>query len=341
VLLAHDHGHAGDTGAAALQEHISTKTLRWPAPIEPVDNMGWGDVVDGDTAPPIPDPDTVRTPVEQRLIVSARDLLALEPPEIESHFEQALLPVTGSLILHGAMKSFKSFQALDMASALAQSQPWCHFEATTEPQRVCVMQYEIPYAYFRQRVGALRTSAIEPELFDENFHVWTPLARPRFVAGNEQSEAGVIKALLDEGIQVLVFDPIRRGTGVADLNSEKEVRPILHFFQRANDAGITVIATHHDNKAGSRSGGGSPLDMTGSGAFGGDADTVISVVLPKGHELESPERNLHFLLRNGPSPSKRSMCMGAERIEYAMNPVGESADEEDRQPTPGSERPPI
>src|SRR5581483_8145521 len=41
VLLAHDYGHAGDTGAAALLEHISTKTLRWPAPIEPADNVGW------------------------------------------------------------------------------------------------------------------------------------------------------------------------------------------------------------------------------------------------------------------------------------------------------------
>jgi hypothetical protein len=113
---------------------------------------------------------------------------------------------------------------------------------------------------------------------------------------------------------------------------------MLDFFDRLNREGITVITTHHDNKQYSRGGSGDPYGMTGSGAFGGDPDTIVSVALPRGHKIESPERNLHFLLRNAPSPGARSMSMGEDgAIGYALYPIGD----EDPDPTPGSEAPEI
>ena len=336
VLLAQDHGRAGDHGAAVLQEHVTTKMLRWLAPLEgPSDNSGWGDVPADTAVPALPAPNDVEAPPAPKLLVSVGELLTYEPPEIDSWYEQALLPITGQAILHGALKSFKSFLALDWAAALAQSQPWCGFEPVDEPARVAVMQFEIPYQYFRQRIEFIRAHAAAPELLDENLLIWTPQSRPRFVAGNTKHEDAVLRELDAAGVNVLVVDPIRRGVGMADLNSEKEVRPMLHFFERCQNAGVTVIATHHDNKAGARGGGGTVLDMTGSGAFGGDADTIVSVALPHGQRLESPERELHFLLRNAPSPSARSMRMTDDgTIEYGLSPVAAEA-------TPGAEQPPI
>ncbi|MGZ6570507.1 MAG: AAA family ATPase [Solirubrobacteraceae bacterium] len=341
VLLAHDYGRKGDEGAELLQKHLITKSLRWLAPIEPEDNCGWGDVPIGAGAPSIPDPASLETPIEERLLVSVRDLLTLEPPKIDSYYEQAILPIGSSAIVHGAKKSFKSWITLDWAAALAQSQPWCNFEPIDEPQRVAVMQFEVPYAFFRQRIESLRAAAVEPGLVDENLLIWTPLNRPRFVAGNTAIEDSVLAELERAGVTVLVFDPIRRAVGNAKINDEDGARPVLHFFQRCQDNGITVIATHHDNKQGERSGGGDSTEMTGSGAFGGDADTIVSVALPKGRELRDPERNLHFLLRNAPSPSARSMRITEDsRLEYDSRPIGESEDK-DTPPTQGSDEPSI
>ena len=265
-------------------------------------------------------------PNEERLLVPAGELLALEPPEVASHFEQALLPVGGQMILHGAKKSFKSFMALDVCASLAQGQPWCCFESTDEPIRVGIMQFEIPWAYLQQRVRVLAASAADRALFEENFQVWTPLARPRFRAGNTEDEDTVLRELTNAGCTAFLFDPIRRGVGAVDMNSEGEVRPILNFFERVQNEGITVIATHHDNKQGERHGGGDSIEMTGSGAFGGDADAIVSVALPKGFDLQNPARNLHFLLRNAPSPSPRSMQMSdTGAITYAMEPIGAEA----------------
>jgi RecA-family ATPase len=93
-----------------------------------------------------------------------------------------------------------------------------------------------------------------------------------------------------------MIDPIRRGMGFASMNDENEVRKMLAFFERMNDEGITVVATHHNRKANSR--GGEMDAMTGSGAFAGDADTVVDHVprklgaasdLPQ-HELRAAQR---------------------------------------------------
>ncbi len=196
------------------------------------------------------------------------------------------------------------------------------------------MQYEIPWAYYQQRVKMLRDNAREPELFDHNFLTFTPLRRPRFVAGNVVQEDVILKALETADIQVFLLDPVRRATGVADLNSEKDVRPLLHFFERLQDSGVTVVTCHHDNKSYSRQGGGDPLGMTGVGAFAGDADTIVSVSVPKGTALEDPTRNLHFTLRNAPSCPPRGMKMGDNgHIVYSHAPYGPGLEGDDSGPS--------
>jgi RecA-family ATPase len=271
--------------------------------------------------------------VQVKVLVSAGELLDLEPPEITSWFENGLLPVGGQLILHGWAKSFKSFLALDIAAALAQAQDWCGFEPTEEPCRVAVMQYEIPWPYYQQRIRLLRNVAREGELFDTNFLTFTPLQRPRFVAGNTAQEDMVLATLESAGVQVFLLDPVRRATGVADLNSEKEVRPLLAFFERLQNAGITVITCHHDNKSFARSGGGNPLGMTGVGAFAGDADTIVSVSVPKGGTIDDRTRNLHFTFRNAPSLGARGMEMQEDgHILYSPDPHGNWDGEDEAEP---------
>lgn len=332
ALLAFDPDKAGDDGYAMLTEHMTTRYARWNSP----EGGDWSDHVG--TAPPLPSPEDVDLPVEQRALISLGEMIEIPPPEVASYLEQAMLPVGGTMVIHGAMKSFKSFLAFDLAAALAQATSWAGFEVIDEPQLVAVLQYEVPWAYYQERLRMLEDHARAPELLRQNFLGYRPMARPSFRAGNAKQEDAILATLDAAGVTVFVLDPIRRAAGVVDLNSEKEVRPMLQFFERLNREGITVIMTHHDNKDYSRRGSGDPYGMTGSGAFGGDPDSIVSVAVPKGCDITSPARNLHFLLRNAPSPGPRSMRLTDEgAIEYTEQPIGE----DDEPPTPGSEAPSI
>lgn len=300
VLSALDADRMGEIGSAKIAEQLPN-TVRFPPPA----SKDW--CTHEGEPPPLPTREDLPTQ-DDLLLVSAGDLLTLETPDVVSWFEHALLPIGGQLVLHGWVKSFKSFAALDMLAALAQGQDWACFEPTEEPCKVAVIQYEITWPYYKERVQILRSHAREPGLFDENFLTFSPLRRPELTAGNRKQEDLVLRTLIEAGVQVVLIDPIRRASGAIDMNSEKDVRAILRLFERLQDEGITVVTTHHDNKEFARRGGGDALGMTGAGAFSGDADSIVSIELPTGEDHRSSvRRNLQFTIRNGPSIGGRGM----------------------------------
>lgn len=301
VLMGLDKDAAGEDGCKKIEQYHNN-TVRFPAP-----GAGdWADTDEGDL-PELPEMTEPTVDLSSELFVPAGVMLEMEVPEIASWLEHAVLPIGGQLILHGWAKSFKSFLALDLLSRLAQGQDWCAFEPTEEPVKVGIVQFEITWPYYHQRITQLKAHAAEPQLFDENFLTMTPMKRPELIAGNRKHEDKILNAIVDTNIQIILVDPIRRAIGLADLNAENEVRKMLRFFERIQDLGVTVVATHHDNKDGARAGGGGMVSMTGSGAFAGDADTIIDVELPKGYVENDPVRDLNFHLRNAPAIAPRSM----------------------------------
>jgi hypothetical protein len=230
------------------------------------------------------------------------------------------------MIIHGWAKSYKSFIAFDMLARLAQCQDWCCFEPTEEPVKTAAIQFEIPWAFYHERVTLLQTHAIDEQLFNENYHTWRPIARAQLTAGNARQEDLIRRELVESGMQVVLIDPIRRAAGASDMNAENEMSAMFKFFDSLQREGLTVVATHHDNKEGARAGGGNMLAMTGSGRFAGDPDTVISVETVRGDDPEtSPRRNLNFVLRNAPMIGPRSMqIMDDGRIVYDNAPIDTS-----------------
>lgn len=326
VLVGLDNDSAGARGSAKILEALPA-AMAW----HPPEGNDWCEL---EHFPVLPT--ELDRPPPVQLWVPAGELLELEVPEVASWFEAELLPIGGLMILHGGYKSFKTFMTLDMLAALAQGQPWACFEPTEEACKVGIIQYELPWAYYRQRIALLRQSAKEPDLFDENFLTLTPLKRPLLRAGNKKQEDAALKSLEDANVQVALFDPIRRLSGAIDMNSEQDTRKVLEFFERVNNLGITVVATHHDNKGAMRRGGGDSLGMTGSGSWGGDPDSIVSVELPQGDDLRtSQRRNLLFLLRNGPSPGPRGYQISDEgRILYSPTPYGEGLTDGNNEDTP-------
>lgn len=299
VLVGLDNDDAGEAGWSKIHKLIDT-AVRW----RPEGN----DWCEGTERPVMPDPSLDPAPLN--VFVNARDLLKLEVPEHASWFEHDILPIGGLMILHGWAKSFKTFIAMDMLARIATGKDWCCFEPREEPTRVGVIQYEVAWPYYNKRIQALMSATSEPDLFGENFCTYAPLSRPQLQAGNTKSEDKMLKSLTDAGIQVVLFDPIRRMMGALDFNSEADTRKVLGFFARLQDEGLTVIATHHDNKEFAKYGGGDPRGMTGSGSFTGDPDTLVSVSLPRGDRLnDSVRRNISFTLRNSPATGTRGMEM--------------------------------
>ena len=297
VLVGLDNDEAGEIGARQIIEQVPA-AMRFVPP-----ENDWCATQD-DNLPSLP---TQVERTEPPLIVSAGDLFELEEPNIASWYESAVLPVGGLMVLHGAAKSFKTFIALDLMGRLAQGEPWAAFEPTEEPCRVVVIQYELTWPYYRQRILQMADHAHDRAALDSHFLTYSPLSRPQLIAGNRKQEDVVLNQLVGAGAQVVLLDPIRRATGTADMNAENEVRKMLAFFERMNNEGITVVATHHDTKQAMRARGGDPLGMTGSGAWFGDPDSIVSVECPSDQDPRtSTKRNLYFTLRNAPSVGGRA-----------------------------------
>lgn len=312
VLVGLDDDRAGNAGAEKILKALP-KAVRYCPPAN--------DWCDTETPPPLPDAPTVLPD-----IVFGKDLMGLEYEEDPSWFEQSLLPIGGQMILHAPAKSFKSYMVFDLASAIATGSPWCGFEPIEEPAKVCVIQFEVVWSYYRQRAWELRKASPDPELWDQNFGTWRPMMRPQLSAGNREHEDTILRPLAENNVQVVVVDPIRRAMGDGDLNSEQDVRRLLKFFERLQDEGITVIATHHDNKASSKGYAGMSA-MTGSGAWAGDADTVVDVWLPKGDPEKSVRRNLTFNFRNAPAIGDRAFEMRDGELCYFTEPFGPESEE--------------
>jgi 5S rRNA maturation endonuclease (ribonuclease M5) len=326
VLVGLDQDEAGERGAATIIERLPN-AMRFVPP-----GNDWC-ASDG-ALPPLPTELPERQ--EAKKFVSAGEIVTMEVPEVVSWFEHGILPIGGLLILHGWIKGYKSFAVLDMLAAIAQGQDWATFEPMEEPAKVCMFQWEITWPWYQKRIIKMREFARERALFDENFFTYTPTTKPRIPIGNQKAEDQIVKDLQDAGIQVVCIDPIRRAIGAVDLNSEKEVQPLLAFFEKLNREGITVVATHHDRKSAGERGGGDPIGMTGSGAFGGNPDTLVSVEVPRGHDWrESPQRNLFFVLRNDQVGPKGMEFMPNESLMYSTEMHGQQAEDD------GTNDPPI
>lgn len=322
VLVGLDQDEAGERGARVIIEQLPN-AMRFPPT--------GADWCESEEIPPLPGELDRGDAV---LLVKAGDLIEMEVPDVVSWFEHALLPVGGLLVLHGWIKSFKSFIALDMLASLAQGgKDWAGFEPQEEACKVAVIQYEIPWPFYQARVVMLRNNATDRGAFDEHFMTWQPLTRPQLRAGNQAQEDMVLRALIDAGVQVVMVDPIRRMAGVLDQSAEHEVRRVLDFFQRIQEQGITVVATHHDNKESAKARGGDPVGMTGSGAFGGDPDSIVSIELPRGDPRDSTRRNLHFTLRNAPAIYPRGMWIQEDgRIMYSTEAFALQEEGEEGEP---------
>jgi hypothetical protein len=249
-------------------------------------------------------------PVKVSRFMPAREFLTSQLPEVKSYLANSVMPVGGQVVVHGAAKNYKSYLTFDLCARLATGRGWAGFDFTGgAPCRVGIVQYEIRPGYYQDRVKALLesiTDADEQQRFLDNFLSLDALAGTHLTVDDKPALQAFYREVDEAALDVVLLDPVRQMMADKDLNSEQDVSLLRAVVNPLKDMGVTVILTHHDNKESAYRGGGNPLGMTGSGAFAGDADSIISIALPGniGPEFTSQchHRDMYWMLRNAPSP---------------------------------------
>lgn len=317
VFVATDDDTPGNRAATKL-ERLPVPTVRWLA--------GDGDWCDVERVPPLPEP-----PRPLPRVVWGADLFELDLPPVQSFLAEATLPYAGLLLLHGWKGNFKSWLVFDLMVALASGTSWACLDVEHDGLRVGVMQFEVPPFAYEARMKVLHAALPleRQDRFGQIAHLY-PGRLADFHIGSEQNREAVLGLCDELELDVVLFDPIRQMT-TASMNDEEFQQALVHFFKRVRQQGTAVVCTHHDSKSAARHRGGSPLDMTAGQVIAGAADTIVSVQVPRGDDLDgSRRRNLRFTVRNGPPVGARGFELVGETLEYRP----ESWTEEDADDTP-------
>lgn len=308
VLVALDNDPPGEEGANALLELLPNARRVLP----PVGHKDWGAALAAD--PTLLDtsgwaPFEVRPP---RRVFSVREVIAADLGTYAENnwFDGDICPIGGEVIIHGPIKSLKSVVATDLAvgittgTAFAGYLDFCRPEG---PGRVLMIQFEIPPRGFQQRLnGVLKTIPVaQRDLFLDNFMVYgvADRSRPRLKMQDKGFVASIRRAVEEAEADVVMFDPMQRMTGGANADKAHEMEPILDVFSQLQDAGLTVVYTHHDTKSGGND--TAAYNMSGSQRFGADADSICSLIYDPKVMIEDDnpggikQRNFVWTLRAG------------------------------------------
>jgi hypothetical protein len=318
VYLAQDSDPPGEQAAAKMRR-LHRNTVRWAPPEGCKD---WCSVEGDLPKPPTP-------PAELPLIAWGEQLHEIEYPPVHSLLGDYLLPHDGMLLLHAWKGNYKSWLTFDLMAALATGGSWAGFEATEPELRALIVQFEVSPWYYDERLRKLRDRlTVSQRKLYHNLGTYRPGQRAMFHVTDPEHRKHYRNMLVENLVNVVLFDPLRSMVGGRSVYEQDTQMAVAEFFRGIMSEGIAVIATHHDSKTSARTGGGSNLDMTAGDAWAGLADTIVSVGLPEGDDLDtSRRRNLHWTVRNGPPVTPRGFTIEGDELAYQIEPHGADSDE--------------
>lgn len=311
VYIAVDNDDAGNQGA----EKISALIPGAQRVLPPDGFKDWCAAASGGAVGSEWKPSPVTRP---KVTFSIREVLEadLGTDAQNNWFADGICPVAGEIAIHGPMKSLKSVILIEMLRAITTGTDFAGyipFIRDSGPGRVLLFQMEIPPQGFQRRMEGvtLTMGASEAELFSNNTFVYgiANKSMPRLKVSQQHFMSLIREAVMESGADVVAFDPIQRLTGGADIDKPNEMQPLFDVFEWLMDSGITVIYTHHNNKASRND--ATPYSMSGTQRLGSDADSICSVyhdkaMLPDDNPGGEKQRNMLWTVRNG-NPSGRSI----------------------------------
>jgi hypothetical protein len=210
-------------------------------------------------------------------IEDVNDFMA-EPLEKPKMLVDGILHQGSKLSLGGGSKSFKTWMLLDLALSVATGSSWLGF-ATTKA-RVLFCNREIQREFMQERIKAIERAKVirrEPGCLDlwnlrgcaAPYNVIIPL---------------ILERIKNQNYGLIVLDPIYKLYGDTDENSAGDVAALMNAIETlAVKSKAAVVFGAHFSK-GNQAGKDSIDRVSGSGVYGRDPDSLISVTK---HEEEN------------------------------------------------------
>jgi hypothetical protein len=222
-------------------------------------------------------------------IEDAAELIS-KPIDLPPDVIEGMLSEGGKMVLGGGSKSFKTWQLVDLATAVASGTEFLGF--ATNKGRVLYLNLELQCGYFSWRTKTViaKKSVLHEHL---SFDVW-----------NLRGYAAELYKLLPEILRqagrgkyaLIIIDPIYKVLGEREENVTHHVGAIMNDLERiAVHSGAAVAFGAHFSK-GNQAGKESIDRIGGSGAFGRDPDSIL--IFTK-HE-EQDAFTVEATLRNHP-----------------------------------------
>lgn len=222
--------------------------------------------------------------IENAANLLADDEIKLPPEIIEGVLHQGLKCIIGS-----GSKDRKTWILLDAALSIASGKPF--WKWNTKQGRVLYVNFEIPTPFLKSRI---RTLAQSRKITDTSgLDTWNL----RGHAAPFHKLLPEMKARIRPGAYSAIFvDPIYKGLGGRDENSAGDIGELCNELERlAVATGAAIVFAAHYSK-GNQAGKESIDRIGGSGVFGRDADSIITLTK---HETEGAY-TVELTLRNLP-----------------------------------------
>ena len=200
---------------------------------------------------------------------SLRELLALQPPDIQFIVNPQLLPRGGSMFIYGESETLKSWIAMELAFACAQGSQWLNTYPTAKGTSL-IVQTEQPEMMYRTR--ALKfTQNMNGVTPLDNLYIYSEVAMP---LDNTVGMGMLASDLKEIKPSLLVLDNLFES--VSSVSDEVGIKKFLRGMNQAQKGGTAVCIVHHTRKQGNEEAHGME-DLAGMQDLNKWADTVIKV----------------------------------------------------------------
>jgi hypothetical protein len=222
-------------------------------------------------------------------IQSVSELIS-KPIVLPEDIIEGLLHKGGKMVLGGGSKSFKTWQLIHLAVAVATGTDYLGFP--TKIGRVLYINLELPESYFAKRCQTVQDKRRVSS--DGRFEVWN-------LRGHADQLANLLPKMIGRAgngkYALIILDPIYKVFGEREENVAHHVTAVMNDLERlAVKSGAAVAFGAHFSK-GNQAGKESIDRISGSGAFARDPDSIV--ILTK-HE-EDDAFTVETTLRNHPS----------------------------------------
>jgi hypothetical protein len=216
--------------------------------------------------------------------------LVSAPPATPPELITGLLHRGEELVFAGGSKSFKTWGLLDLALSVSRGVVWLEF--ATVKGRVLFINLELPDWAMRERLKRIawaKSVSLEPG----QLKVWNLRGCS---AGFDRLFPQLESEIEKGNYALVVIDPIYKVLGGLDENAAGDVGELMNAFEAlaAKGGAASAFAAHFSK--GNQSGKAAIDRISGSGVFGRDPDTLVTLTL---HE-ESEAYAMEFTLRNFP-----------------------------------------